>query len=764
MIDATLFALAGWLLNYLLHSSLLLGGAWSLERLGLLRSQGQREAVWRCALFGALLTASLQAGLPSTLPMTWQSGSNLLHAAANRQHPLAADGAAALSAPAAPAVEHEELVASPPTPASTESGRPRLALPDEARALLAPLAAAWLLTCTLGLLLTLLRLAQLQLSTRRLPRSEDARLNHLLAALAGRVGIRTPGLRISAHWASPLVTPGGDICLPSWSLQRLTPLQQQAVLAHELAHLLRRDPAWRLAAQLMAKLGCLQPLNALALRRLDAVAEQACDDWAARACGAPQALAESLYHCAQALKAQRLPALASAMAARHSPLMQRIRHLMEHPMNTEIPKSRPMLRWSIAAAVLLVATALPAIVVGKSGDAGRYSLGELFGQLLPGGQQLMTIRSTSPSGELRIKLRGSVTFNDTEDSVLSLTGQLTLDETRDGTHRHAVFEPDAKAATIKRVYSLNGLEQAPDAEGQRWLAEMLGMASEQIYGSKARMQRLFARGGIELVLADVEKARDDGSRRRRIEALLSLGEQEDATLARVLALVAPMNSDFERSAALRSVLGHRTLSPDLQLGVLAALKGVDSDFERRQVLEALNAQLGDSPALLAAWQTALKPIDSDFELRSVIQNLMERPEPSPAQIDAALQACLQLKADFEHRSALEAVARRLKNPSTALVSVYAKSAQHIESDFERRAALSAMLERQPLERESYLALLDAAEGMHSDFERLSLLTAVAAHMPADRELIERYRQRARGLSDFERGQAEKALDHLEVKG
>jgi len=105
MIDATLLALAGWLVNYLLHSSLLLGGAWSAERLGLLRSQGARETVWRCALFGALLTASLQA----TLPMAWQSGAALLQATAGRQHP------AAIAAPPVPGVRRVQPA--PPDPA-----------------------------------------------------------------------------------------------------------------------------------------------------------------------------------------------------------------------------------------------------------------------------------------------------------------------------------------------------------------------------------------------------------------------------------------------------------------------------------------------------------------------------------------------------------------------------------------------------------------------------------------------------------------------
>lgn len=52
--------LTGWLLNYLLHSTVLLGGVWLLERAGWLTQRTWREAFWRWAFFGAVLTASAQ--------------------------------------------------------------------------------------------------------------------------------------------------------------------------------------------------------------------------------------------------------------------------------------------------------------------------------------------------------------------------------------------------------------------------------------------------------------------------------------------------------------------------------------------------------------------------------------------------------------------------------------------------------------------------------------------------------------------------------
>jgi len=59
----TATAIASWLLTYLIHSSVLLAGAWLASRALGERRLALQEAVLRVALVGGLLTASLQIGL-----------------------------------------------------------------------------------------------------------------------------------------------------------------------------------------------------------------------------------------------------------------------------------------------------------------------------------------------------------------------------------------------------------------------------------------------------------------------------------------------------------------------------------------------------------------------------------------------------------------------------------------------------------------------------------------------------------------------------
>ena len=76
--------------------------------------------------------------------------------------------------------------------------------------------------------------------------------------------------------------------------------------------------------------------------------------------------------------------------------------------------------------------------------------------------------------------------------------------------------------------------------------------------------------------------------------------------------------------------------------------------------------------------------------------------------------------------------------------------------------ITALATSVALDKTITIATLDAVAAMTSDFEKRNVLEAVAKKMPADRELAQRYRTVTRGMADFERGQAEKALDRLNM--
>lgn len=87
----------------------------------------------------------------------------------------------------------------------------------------------------------------------------------------------------------------------------------RVAMAHEVAHLVRRDPGWMRVTTLISSVLFFQPLNRLAARNLRETAELLADDWAVERTGAPLKLARSLARVAQWLTPRR-PSPVLAMA------------------------------------------------------------------------------------------------------------------------------------------------------------------------------------------------------------------------------------------------------------------------------------------------------------------------------------------------------------------------------------------------------------------------------------------------------------------
>ena len=163
-------------------------------------------------------------------------------------------------------------------------------------------------------------------------------------------------LTVSRQVAGPLALGRKEICLPARALTELNHSQQRSVLAHELAHLIRRDPDWRLVGSVMEAIFFFQPLNRVARRGINECAEYLCDDWAVSKTGEGLTLARCLMEVAGWLGARPRRFPAAGMASAGSPLVRRVERLLDGKRRRETH-----FMWRASAAVsLLLAVVLVA--------------------------------------------------------------------------------------------------------------------------------------------------------------------------------------------------------------------------------------------------------------------------------------------------------------------------------------------------------------------------------------------------------------------
>ena len=332
------------LLTYLVHSTVWVGGALLLTRLRRALAPTARHLVWRAALVGPLASSALALGPNPGWQPGWQwalTGASRSDESRSLAAAAGAEAAAAFAASDVPARRPRELAADlfverevanhsaddPAIDAGT-AALPLVAAVSAPRPMFPLLAGGWGLVAIGGLLLIARAAVRRRRALEPRTRVTHAACLDLLARLVRLAGIRHPiRLSQSATASTPQVLSGREICLPERALD-LDREALEAVLAHELAHIERRDAAWLNAAHVLQALLWFQPLHRKLLVELRESAELAADDRAVELTGDALGLARTLTHVASWVSDTSIAA-SVAMARPGSAIVERVARLVD---------------------------------------------------------------------------------------------------------------------------------------------------------------------------------------------------------------------------------------------------------------------------------------------------------------------------------------------------------------------------------------------------------------------------------------------------
>jgi beta-lactamase regulating signal transducer with metallopeptidase domain len=407
-VESAAWNVAAWLATYALHSTVLIAVAWlavlALSRVTRLRdfAAGIREWMWKLALFGGLATATAQVVFSiETWRLEWIPSNAESTARVERAEPAPAPPTFAPIVAAAPKLD---LPSEPGAP-RTDSVHPLLApallqirrlgtesesaplfrvatmhAPAESSAPTIPSRPLPWIEIALGLWLTgiaigLVRWAREWQRLARCVRGRVAIESGLvfrdLETLRKRAGSnRRVRLSCAPGIAAP-ITMGvlrAEICLPPRALRALQRDEIRAVLAHELAHAVRRDTAWLCLCRLLEIAFFFQPLNRVARRFLQEDVETLCDDWAVVHTGECVPLASSLTEIAGWIVGEHRRLPATAMVVHGSALSHRVRRLLDEERAPVVLRGRMGLTAITSLCCAGAALALPGVSTTPTAD------------------------------------------------------------------------------------------------------------------------------------------------------------------------------------------------------------------------------------------------------------------------------------------------------------------------------------------------------------------------------------------------------------
>ena len=560
------------LLPWTLKASVILLAAFAVTGAMRRSSAAARHFVWTLALAGVLVLPVLGAVLPA-----WQVDAV----------------PSLLSAPPAAAPDAEPLVelqfranereaGAVPPGSSRYDVKPAVPRIDWHRVL--PL--VW----TVGAGLVLLRLAAGLLGVwwlaRRATMMTDARWLHAAYAIAGRLGLGRGVTLLQGDRGTVPMTWGvlqPVVWLPAdaeaWDDER-----RVVVLAHELAHVRRRDALTQWIAHLALMLNWFNPLVWIAVKRFRDERERACDDAVLELGTRPSVYADHLLDIVRTHGVAGGPMPALAMA-RRSQFEGRLLAIL----NSAAPRGSLGVRGACSAGALALAAVLPIAALsgaradeetvrvpafaGVSPDSGRAGG---VGLRLDSSPQAAAAQA-APSGARLPVLTGDTTLRRVIASAAAMTSDGDKSDVLRAVLRHPRLDRGDVAAVLLATRSMT-------SDGDR--ADVLRDALPHVAFDVREHRDAF--------FGAVKRFASDGDRSDILVAVADRGRLEPALLLQVIEATEAIASDGDHARVLLAVAEKSRLDDAARAAYLSSAEKISSDGDRRVALSAILPVAGEA--------------------------------------------------------------------------------------------------------------------------------------------------------------------------
>ena len=316
----------------------------------------------------------------------------------------------------------------------------------------------WATGAVLSVLVLVIGFVRLSWISSRATRLVDGPWVRAAADISDAFGLRQMPLLLHSSHPTALGTWGVSppkVLLPadaaSWSDDRI-----RIVLAHELAHVRRRDWLVQTAAELLRAVYWFNPLVWLAARRLRLESEQACDDVVLTLGVEGVAYASELVDLARAAASSRQLFMPAATIARPSSLERRVRAMLNATLNRD-PITRSA---SIAAALVL---AVVTVLVAGFGVSAQVQFGTVSGTVTDQNARPIngaTLVLANPVAQTKYEVKSDAAGHYEFVGVTSATYELTFQLPGMSTlKREGLSVAGGQAVTLNAVMQLGSLEE-----------------------------------------------------------------------------------------------------------------------------------------------------------------------------------------------------------------------------------------------------------------------------------------------------------------
>ncbi len=573
---------------------------------------------------------------------------------------------------------------------------------------------------------------------------------------------------------------------------------RRAVVLHELAHVVRRDPLSQLMSQLTCAIYWCVPLVWVGARRAAALRERACDDIVLAAGVRPTSYAENLIALARAAMPVSPAAVAMAQPSR-------MRERVEAILNPALRRGR-VTRLAIVTTSTMVAvvTAAVGVIRPTTIEAAARPMGVPSMMALPSPtfDELRSPRASrgakGPAAELQQsdRLCGGVGLNKSSSSIqenngdrrwtvklsgdgctvdlraegqfeftpdftdiarISSNGFFRVDVTDRGVRRQVEIE--SRGGTLSRTWRVDGRERPYDAEAKAWFAAFLiELDRRTAIGVDVRLPLLVRQGGVDGVLKETALMSSDYARHKYYEKLPAATRVNSGDVGRVLGQASSLTRSDYYLAELVEVYGGKDVPQDASTrkSLIQLVDSIESDYYRANSIERIVGTSTPTAADVDVMLGLLKRMSSDHYKAEVMKKVLTTDNLGPAQQATIATAAAGVGSDYYAAEVLKTLADKgLRDESVR--RAYFGAVAKIGSDHYQGEVLAAFLKTSSLGERDLLDAVATTKDIRSDYNRSQALEQIARHRAATERVRTAVLDASAGLSRHYAEQVRRAV-------
>jgi hypothetical protein len=264
-----------------------------------------------------------------------------------------------------------------------------------------------------------------------------------------------------------------------------------------------------------------------------------------------------------------------------------------------------------------------------------------------------------------------------------------------------------------------------DDNGKKLLKEAIKEMIAWGYDAEGRMERVYKKGGVNALLAEVDSVRVSQTKLIYLDRLFSLMD---------------------------------SLLPDEQSMVIEKVKSLNSDMDERNLLEKIPLHQLKNPKIAEAYFKVAREINSDMDKAAVLNHFLDLDSITTENTFKLLQVSATLNSDMDKSSVYrKTIEKGIINGASydSLVGLVAD----MNSDMDKANLYKELIGIGNISETQWIDLISKISRMNSDIDKANLLVEIASKMPKTDVVKTNYQKAAKTLnSDMDYGRVMRAME------